>query len=130
MMVAKMDLASRIGQTAGVEPEKVCEVVTLALEEFHRLTIVDEKGPTAAVMEACFAFGADAAFHLMGFLSSEHDYHGRIDEARVWNEVAMRFIPEAHRKGCERIAPWFSEKTPARVRLDDASNRPTGSFRH
>jgi hypothetical protein len=124
-----MDLASRIGWTAGVEPEKVCEVVTLALEEFHRLTIVDEKGMMAAAMEACFAFGADAAFHLMGFLSSDHNYQGRTDEARVWNEVAMRFIPEAHRKGCERIAPWFSERSPARVRIDEAAEiNKTGFF--
>jgi hypothetical protein len=91
---ANMDLTTRIGQTTGVESEKVCEVVTLALVEFHRLTIVDEKGATAAVIEACFLFGADAAFHLMGFLSSGHDYHGRIDEARMWTRWRCASSPK------------------------------------
>jgi hypothetical protein len=28
----------------------------------------------------------------------------------MWNEVAMRFIPDAHREGCQRIASWLSKK--------------------
>jgi hypothetical protein len=32
----------------------------------------------------------------------------------------MRFIPAAYREGCERIAPWFAEKTAARRELDAA----------
>jgi hypothetical protein len=49
-----VDLATRIAQATGIQPEKLREAVQLALEELHRVTIVDEKGPTAAVMEACF----------------------------------------------------------------------------
>jgi len=44
------DLSTRIAQATGIDPEKVHEVVRLALEELHRITIVDEKGPTAAVI--------------------------------------------------------------------------------
>jgi hypothetical protein len=119
-MSEKNDLLTRIAQATGVEPKKVDEVVQLALQEFHRITIVDEKGPTAAVMEACFSFGGEAAFHLIGLYVSEHDYHGRHDDAGIWNEVAMRFIPDEYRDGCKRIAPWFAEKTAARVDLDAA----------
>lgn len=108
------NLAMRIGLAAGVEPEKVAQVVQLALESLHRITVVDKKGPTAAVMEACFSFGGASAFHLIGLFASEHDYHGRSDDAGVWTEVAMRFIPDAYREGCERIAPWFAEKKAAR----------------
>jgi hypothetical protein len=115
-------LVVRIAQSTGLQPEKVAEVVQLALEEIHRITIVDEKGPTAAVMEACFSFGDKAAFHLIGLYVSEHDYHGRGDDAGIWNEVAMRFIPTAYAEGCDRIAPWFREKTPARL-LQDADIR-------
>jgi hypothetical protein len=114
------DLAIQIGLATRLEPERVSEVVTLALEELHRLTIVDEKGPTAAVMEACFSFGSKAAFHLIGLYASEHDYHGRNDDAVIWNEVAMRFIPETTQDECKRIARWFAEKTADRLRLDAA----------
>jgi hypothetical protein len=119
-MSEKNDLLTRIAQATGVQPKKVDEVVQLALQELHRITIVDEKGPTAAVMEACFSFGGEAAFHLIGLYVSEHDYHGRHDDAGIWNEVAMRFIPDEYRDGCKRIAPWFAEKTAARVDLDAA----------
>ena len=112
------DLATRIAQATAIQPEKVCEVVQLALEELQRITIVDEKGPTAAVMEACFSFGDAAAFHLIGLFASEHAYHGRDDDAGAWSEMAMRFIPSAYAQGCARIAPWFGEKTAARLRLD------------
>jgi hypothetical protein len=118
-------LVIRIAQSTGLQPEKVAEVVQLALEEIHRIAIVDEKGPTAAVMEACFSFGEKAAFHLIGLYVSEHDYHGRGDDAGIWNEVAMRFIPTAYAEGCDRMAPWFSEKTPDRLLLDaDKPRRP------
>jgi len=99
--------------------------VQLALQELHRITIVDEKGPTAAAMEACFSFGSKAAFHLMGLFASEHDYHGRKDDAGVWSEIAMRFIPTAFQEGCGRIAPWFAEKTVARRELDAAIRAKT-----
>jgi hypothetical protein len=111
-------LVTRIAQSTGVQPEKVAEVVQLALEGLHRIAIVDEEGPTAAVMEACFSFGDKAAFHLIGLYVSEHDYHGRGDDAGIWNEVAMRFIPSAYAEGCDRMAPWFRERTPARQLLD------------
>ena len=111
----KVNLSPKIVQATGLEPEKICEVVYLYLAEMHRIMIVDEKGPTAAAMETCFSFGADAAFHLIGLYASNDHYHGRDDDAGVWNEVAMRFIPQAHREGCERISPWFSERTPARA---------------
>lgn len=96
----------------------MCEVVQRALEELHCISIVDEKGPTAAAMEACFSFGDKAAFHLIGLFASEHAYHGRRDNAGMWNEVAMRFIPSAYAEGCARISPWFAEKTAGRLRLD------------
>jgi hypothetical protein len=73
------------------------------------------------LMEACFSFGAEAAFHLMGLFASENDYHGRKDEAAMWSEVAIRFIPSAYREGCDRIVPWFSEKTVTRRELDAAN---------
>ena len=124
-MSERNDLTTRVGQATGIDPEMVCEVVHLALEELHRISIVDAKGPTAAVMEACFSFGGEAAFHLIGLYASEHDYHGRDDDAGIWNEVVMRFIPSAYREGCDRIAPWFAEKTAGRLRLDaDIRNRP------
>jgi hypothetical protein len=96
-------------------------------KEMHRIMIVYERGPTAAAMETCFSFGADAAFHLIGLCASEHHYHGRADDARTWNEVAMRFIPDAHREGCQRIAPWFSERTPDRVSLDEDNQGPSNA---
>jgi hypothetical protein len=71
-------------------------------------------------MEACFSFGDDAAFHFIGLYASEHDYHGRSDEAGTWTEVAKRFIPTAYAEGCVRVAPWFAEKTAGRLRLDAA----------
>ena len=114
----KVEPITRIVQATGLEPEKICEVVCLYLADMHRIMIVDEKGPTAAAMETCFSFGADAAFHLIGVYASNDHYHGRDDDAGAWNEVAMRFIPQAHREGCERISPWFSERTPARASLD------------
>ena len=114
------DLSNRISRATGVQPEKVGEVVQLALEELHRIAIVDEKGPTAAAMKACFSFGAEAAFHLMGLFASEHEYHGRKDDADAWFEIAMRFNPAAFREGCDRTAPWFAEKTAARRELDAA----------
>jgi hypothetical protein len=117
-MSERNGLATRIGQATGIPPEKVCEVVQLALEELHHIMIVDEKGPTAAVMEACFSFGGDAAFHLIGLFVSEHDYHGRDDDAGIWSEVAKRFIPSAYAEGCARIAPWCREKTTDRLGLD------------
>jgi hypothetical protein len=113
------DLATSIAEATGVQPQKVREAVRLALQELHRLTIVDEKGPTAAVMETCFSFGGDAAFHLIGLFASEHAYQGRMDSAGMWSEMAMRFIPSAYAEGCNRIAPWFAERTPKRVLLDD-----------
>src|SRR5580765_2793649 len=123
-MSERNDLATRIAQATGVRPEKVCEVVQLALEELHRITIVDEKGPTAAVMEACFSFGGAAAFHLIGLYASEHQYHGRDDDAGIWAEVGRRFIPTEYVEGCVRIAPWFAEKTADRLGLDaDIRNR-------
>jgi hypothetical protein len=119
-MSERSDLATRIAQATGIQPEKVCEVVQLALEELHRIMIVDEKGPTAAVMEARFSFGGEAAFHLIGLFASEHAYHGRDDDVGMWSEVAMRFIPSAYAEGWARIAPWFGEKTADRLRLDAA----------
>ena len=114
----KVEPITRIVQATGLEPAKICEVVYLYLAAMHRIMIVDEKGPTAAAMETCFSFGADAAFHLIGLYASNDHYHDRDDDAGEWNEVAMRFIPQAHREGCERISPWFSERTPARASLD------------
>jgi hypothetical protein len=102
------DLAAKIGISTGMEPAKVAEVVQLALEELHRLTIVGDKGPTDAAMEACFSFGGEAAFHFIGILAVENAYGGRMDEASTWSEVAMRFIPGAYSEGVERIAPWFT----------------------
>jgi hypothetical protein len=58
----------------------------------HRITIIDERGTTAAVMEACFSFGDKAAFHLIGLYVSEHDYHGRDDEAGVLAIEASYFV--------------------------------------
>jgi hypothetical protein len=86
-------LVTRIAQETGLEPEKIAEVIRLCLAGLHRITIVDEKGSTAAVMETCFSFGADAAFHLIGLYVSEHQGHGRSDDARVWNEVAVKTRP-------------------------------------
>jgi hypothetical protein len=117
-MSERNGLATRIAQATSVQPEKVCEVVRLALEELHRISIIDEKGPTAAVMESCFSFGGEAAFHLIGLFVSEHDYHGRNDDAGIWSEVAKRFIPSEYAEGCARIAPWFREKTADRLGLD------------
>jgi hypothetical protein len=119
-MSERNGLATRIAQATSVQPEKVCEVVRLALEELHRISIIDEKGPTAAVMESCFSFGGEAAFHLIGLFVSEHDYHGRNDDAGIWSEVAKRFIPSEYAEGCARIAPWFREKTADRLGLDAA----------
>lgn len=130
-MSERIDLATQIAQVTGIQPEKVCEVGQLALQDLHRITIVDEKGLTAAVMEACFSFGGEAAFHLIGLFVADHDYHGRNDDAGMWNEVAMRFIPTAYREGCARIAPWFAEKTPERVRLDaDIGGRSRSMSKH
>jgi hypothetical protein len=119
-MSERDDLTTGIAEATGVQPQKVGDVVRLALEELHRLTIVDEKGPTAAVMEACFSFGGEAAFHLIGLFASEHAYHGQNDSAGMWSEVAMRFIPRAYAEGCDRIAPWFSQRTAARLELEAA----------
>jgi hypothetical protein len=69
-------------------------------------------------MEARFSFGDKAAFHLIGLYVSEYDYHGRDDEAGIWVEVAKRFISDAYREGCQRIAPWFTAKTADRLALD------------
>jgi hypothetical protein len=125
------DLATRIAQATGIQPEKVCKVVQLALQDLHRITIVDEKGLTAAIMEACFSFGGEAAFHLIGLFATDHAYHGRNDDAGIWNEVAMRFIPSAYREGCARIAPWFAKKTPERLRLDaDIRERSRSMSKH
>jgi hypothetical protein len=125
------DLATRIAQATGIQPEKLREVVQLALEELHRITIVDEKGPTAAVIETCFSFGDEAAFHLIGLFASEHAYHGRDDDAGMWSEVARRFIPTAYAEGCDRIAPWFAEKAAGRLGLDaDIRNRPMSISKH
>lgn len=119
------DLTTRIARGTAVPPEKVGEVVQMALEELHRIAIVDDKGPTAAAMAACFAFGAETAFHLMGLFASEHDYHGRQDEAGMWSEISARLIPQAYREGCDRIAPWLMERTEARSRLNkEILNRP------
>jgi len=118
-------LATQISRSTGVPPEKVAGVVQLALQELHRISIIDEKGPTAAVMEACFSFGAEAAFHLVGLFVSEHDYHGREDDAGIWSEVAKRFIPAEFEAGCDRIARWFAEKTADRRALDAAIRRTT-----
>jgi hypothetical protein len=82
----KVEPITRIVQATGLEPEKICEVVYLYLADMHRIMIVDEKGPTAAAMETCFSFGADAAFHLIGLYASNDHYHGRDDDAGVWNE--------------------------------------------
>src|ERR1022692_4509218 len=112
----KMDeLATRIARATGVEPKKVEEVVQLALEELHRITVIDEKGLTAAMMAARFSFGAEAAFHLIGLFVEDHLLHGRKDDAGILNEVAVRLIPIAHQEGCDRIAPWFSERSAARI---------------
>jgi hypothetical protein len=112
------DLASRIAKVTGVDAARVGQVIRLALEELHRISIVDELGPTAAVEETCFSFGPEVAFHLIGLYVSEHDYHGRDDDAGIWAEVAKRFFPTEYREGCARIARWFSEKTDDRLALD------------
>ena len=114
------DLANLNRKSQRYRPGKGGRSGSVRLEELHRISIVDEKGPTAAVMEACFSFGAEAAFHLIGIYASEHNYHGRDDDAGVWAEVAKRFIPTAYREGCDRVAPWFSEKTADRLELDFA----------
>jgi hypothetical protein len=101
-----------------LEEARVSQVIRLALEQPHRTSIVDERGPTAAVEETCFSFGPEAAFHLIGLFVSEHDYHGRDDEAGIWAEVAKRFFPTEYREGCARIARWFSEKTDDRLAID------------
>ena len=66
------DLATRIAQDTGVNPEKVGDVIQHALEELHRMATVDQKDSTAAVMEACFSSGAKAAFHLIGLYATDH----------------------------------------------------------
>ena len=124
----EMTSQTRIAEATDIQPEKVCEVVQLALEELHRIMIIDEKGPTAAVMEACFSFGGEAAFHLIGLFASEHAYHGRDDNVFLWREVAMRFIPSAYAEGRDRIAPWFDEKTAARIRLDTEIKNSSSSL--
>jgi hypothetical protein len=91
-MSEKNGLATRIAQATDIHLGKVCEVVKLALEELHRISIIDEKGPTAAVMEACFSFGDETAFHLIGLFVSEHDYHGRDDDAGIWSEVTTSAV--------------------------------------
>jgi hypothetical protein len=47
---ANDSLSIRIAKQTGLEPVKVGEVVQLALEELHRISIVDERGLTAAMM--------------------------------------------------------------------------------
>ena len=69
------------------------------------------------MMEACFSFGGEAAFHLVGIFSALHEYHGRDDDVFLWREVAKRFIPSAYAEGRDRTAPWYAEKTPERLRL-------------
>lgn len=108
-----------IAAKVGIEPEKVSEIVQLALEEFHRQAAVGEKGPTDAAMEACFSFGAEAAFHLIGLFACLHSYRGDFDEAATWNEVGMRFIPDAYEEGVKRIAPWFLERSRKRIEYDE-----------
>ncbi|MEE1614044.1 hypothetical protein [Microvirga sp. CF3016] len=110
---------AEIAAKVGVEPEKVCEIVQLALEEFHRQTAIGDKGPSDAVMEACFSFGAEAAFHLIGLFACFSAYRGNFDEAAIWEEVGMRLIPNAYQEGVDRIAPWFSERSPERLRHDE-----------
>src|ERR1700730_18061217 len=95
------DPADRIARATDVRPEKVGEIVQSALEELHRISLVHEKGPTAAVMAACVSFGDKAAFHLIGLYASERQYHGRGDDAGIWSEIAIRFIPIAYREGCD-----------------------------
>jgi hypothetical protein len=64
----KTEPMTRIVQATGLDPQKICDVVYLYLAEMHRITIVDERGATAAAMETCFSLGADAAFSLDGSL--------------------------------------------------------------
>src|SRR5262245_50689476 len=104
------NLANKISVRTGIKPEKIAEIVQLALEELHRLSIVGSQGPADAAMEACFSFGGEAAFHFIGILAVDNAYAGRENEAAMWNGVAMRFVPAAYREGAERIAPWFHER--------------------
>jgi hypothetical protein len=86
------NLAEKIAARTGVDPAKVVEVVQLALEELHRLTVVGDKGPTDAAMETCFS--GEAAFTLHRCLSDGEPHDGRVNEARTWSEVAIRFITQ------------------------------------
>jgi len=114
--------ASQIGQATGVDPGRVREIIQLALEELHRITIVHEYGPTAAMMEAAFGFGGEAAFHLVGIFAAVDEYKGREDDVFMWSEVAKRFIPDEYAEGVERMTPWLREKTVERL-LQDAERR-------
>jgi hypothetical protein len=116
------DLATQIGQATGVDPGRVQEIVQLALEELHRITIVHENGPKEAMLEACFCFGGEAAFHLVGLFAATHHYHGQDDDAGMWCDVVKCLIPNEYAEGCERIKPWFREKTLERL-LQDADRR-------
>ena len=48
---------ARIDRGTGISPDRVGEVVQVALEELHRIAAIEEEGPSASVMAACFAFG-------------------------------------------------------------------------
>jgi hypothetical protein len=108
-----------IAAEAGIERDKVCRIVELALAQLHRQTMVGASGPTDAVMDACFSFGADAAFHLIGLFACFQAYRGNFDDAADWDELGMRFIPDAYQKGVARIAPWRAERSPERVKYDE-----------
>jgi hypothetical protein len=110
-MSERDDLKSRIAEKTGVQPTKVTEVVRLALEQLHRLSVVDEKGPTEAVMEACFSFGDAAAFHLIGLFVTEHAYHGRFDDAGIWD------VPDGRKTTADIEESMLSPEILARVLL-------------
>jgi hypothetical protein len=49
---------TQIAHAIGLQPDKIGQVVQLAFEELHRITILDEEGLTATAMAAYFSLRA------------------------------------------------------------------------
>jgi hypothetical protein len=41
---------------------------------------------------------------------SDHENHDRLDDAGIWHEMLMRFIPTEYAEGRVRIAPWLASR--------------------
>jgi len=90
-------ILDRVCRETGASPDLANRVAVAVLRELHYVAATDEMVTTGALMQALWAFCAEAAYHLGGILAYHDDGTNRPDY------VSESLVPEtlARLVGCE-----------------------------